>query len=212
MIALYIIGGILLFLLIVLLIPVSADMSYKDKLFVAVKYGGIKVFDSRKPEKEKPENKQAPKTPQKPPEEKPKKENFFTKTFNEKGKIEGIRFFAQLIKAGISRIIWVIRKIKFRRFFLDISIASDDAANTAIAYGAVCAAVYPTVNFIDQNTDLSVKKVNIYTDFDKLSPEIEAAVSVKTRFIYAVIAAISFFFAYLRIKKESDNNERKQPQ
>ena len=76
-------------------------------------------------------------------------------------------------------------------------------------YGTVCAAVYPVINVIDQNTDLGIKKVNIYTDFDKLSPEIEASVSLKTRLIYAVIAAATLFFEYLRIKKESDKNGRK---
>lgn len=203
MIALYIIGGIVLLLLLLLIIPVSADMMYKDKFTVSVIYGGIKVFDSSKPKKQKPKKPENLKSEQEKPTEqkKQKKENFITKIFNEKGKIEGIKFLGSLIKIAVSRIIWIIGKIKFRQLFLNISIASDDAANTAISYGAVCAAVYPTINLLDQNTDLSVKKVNIYTDFDKLSPEIEAAISVKTRLMYAVIALISILFAYLKLKK-----------
>lgn len=209
MIALYIIGGIILLLLLLLILPVSADMRYKDKLTVSVIYGGIKVFDSSKPKEEKPQMLEQSKNEQeKPTEEKQKKENFITKIFNEKGKIEGIKFLSSLIKLAVSRIIWLIKKTKFRQFFIDISIASDDAANTAISYGVVCAAVYPIINLLDQNTDLSVKKVNIYTDFDKLSPEIEAAISVKTRLIYAVIALISVLFAYFKLKKESDKNGR----
>ena len=210
MIALYIIGGIILLLLLLLIIPVSADMRYKDKFTVSVIYGGIKVFDSSKPKKQKPQKPEKPESEQEIPttEKTQKKENFITKIFNEKGKIEGIKFLGSLIKIAVSRIIWIIGKIKFRQFFLDISVASDDAANTAISYGAVCAAVYPIINLLDQNTGLSVKMVNIYTDFDKLSPEIEAAISVKTRLIYAVIALISMLFAYLKLKKESDKNGR----
>ncbi|MBR6903051.1 MAG: DUF2953 domain-containing protein [Clostridia bacterium] len=210
MIALYIIGGIVLLLLLLLIIPVSADTMYKDKFTVSVIYGGIKVFDSSKPKKQKPQKPQISESNQEKPtaEEKQKKENFITKIFNEKGKIEGIKFLVALIKLAVSRIIWMLKKIKFRQFLLNISIASDNAANTAISYGAVCAAVYPTINLLDQNTDLSVKKVNIYTDFDKLSPEIETAISVKTRLIYAVIALISMLFAYLKLKKESDKNGR----
>lgn len=209
MTALYIIGGLFFFLFVLLIIPVSADIGYRDKLAVAVKYGGIKVFDSAKPKKDKPAT--AKKQPEKPAkaEKKPKKDNFITKIFKEKGKIEGVKFCFSLIKLALSRIIWVIKKIKFRKLFLDISVASDDAANTAISYGTLCAAVYPLVNFIDQNTGFDVKKVNIYTDFDKLSPEIEISVSAKTRFIYAVVAAVSMLFAYLRLKKESDKNGRK---
>ena len=205
MIALYIIGGIILLLILILIIPISADIRYKDELFVKVKYGSIGVFDSSQHnpenEKEKPsvkkENKKA----------KEKKENPITKIFNEKGKIEVIKFLACLIKYAISRIILVI---SFRKFFVKIVVSSDDAANTAIAYGAVCAAVYPIINIFEQNTNLSVKEVGIYTDFEKISPEIETAVTLKTRLIYAVIAGISLLLEYLRIKKESDKNGRKQ--
>ena len=210
MTALYIIGGVILFFFILLIIPVSADIGYRDIFAVSVKYGGIKVFDSTKPKKVKSVAADK-KEPGKPREKgkKPKKDNFITKIFKEKGKIEGVKFCLALIKLAFSRIIWVIKKIKFKKLFLDISVASDDAANTAISYGALCAAVYPLVNFIDQNTGFGVKKVNIYTDFDKLSPEIEVSVSAKTRLIYAVIAAVSMLFAYLRLKKESDKNGRK---
>lgn len=152
MIAVYIISGILLFLLILLFIPVSADMIYEDKFSFSIKYGGVKVFDSTKQKTEKPP-KPGEDKPQEKEQEKPKKENFLTKTFNKKGKIEGVKFLAQLIKIALSRILWVIRKVKFRKFFLSIGISSDNAANTAIAYGAVCAAVYPIINLLDLNTN-----------------------------------------------------------
>ncbi len=205
MIAVYITGGIFLLLALLLIIPVSTDIKYKDKLFVKVKYAGINVFDNSKPKKPKQEGIKA----EKPPEKRKKKENPITDIFNKKGKIEGIKFLSRLINVGISRIIWVIRKIKFRKFLLKITISSEDAANTAVIYGTVCATVYPLINLLDQNTDLTVKEVSIYTDFEKLSPEIETAIVLKTRLIYAVIAAVSLFFAYLKIKKESDKNGRK---
>lgn len=208
MIALYIVGGVLLFILLLLLIPVSAEVGYIDTVSVKVRYGGIKVFDNsaaKKPAKESPE-KPAIESESK---DKPKKENFISRIFKEKGKIEGIKFLFSVLKAALSRIIWVIRKIKISKLFLSILVASDDAATTAIAYGALCAVVCPVLNLIDQNTDIGVKEVNISTDFDKLSPEIELSVTAKTRLIYATVAAISMLFAYLKIKKESEKNERK---
>ena len=209
MISVYIIVGILLLLLLLLLIPISADMGYRDKFEISVRYGGIKVFDSTRPKKQKPP---APKKEVKAPEtiRKPlKKESFIDKIFRERGKIEGIKFCFSLIKAAFSRIIWLIKKIKFKRLILNISVASSEAANTAITYGALCGTVYPIINLIDQNSCIGVKKVNIYTNFDKLSPEIETLISAESRLIYAVISAISLLFAYLRLKKESDKNERK---
>lgn len=195
-------------LLLLLLIPVGADIAYRDTLALALKYGGIKVYDSKKKRQPSQDNVKSEERSKEKAQNK-KKENFISKIFKEKGKIEGIKFCFSLIKAVISKIVWVIRKIKFKNFYLNISVASEDAAKTAVIYGTVCAAVYPVITLIDQNTDLHVKKVNIYTDFDKLSPEIEVSVSIKTRLIYAVIAAVTLFFEYLRIKKESDKNGRK---
>ena len=211
MTAIYIVGGILLFFLILLLLPLSADIAYFDKLKITLRYAGIKVYGSKN-EKTAPPDKATEKSEKresKPTKEKPKKESYISKIFADKGKIEGIKFLFGLIKAALSKIIWVIRKIKFRELFLDISVASEYAADTAVTYGAVCAVVYPVINLLDLNTFFTVKKVSIYTDFDKLSPEIKASISLKTRLIYAVIAAVSLLFEYLRIKKESDKNGRK---
>lgn len=210
MTALYIIGGILLFLLLLLIIPISAEAGFTDIFAARVKYGGIKVFDTSKPKKQKKLKTKKPKS-QKPKADKPKekKESFITRIFKEKGKIGGIKFCFAVLKAGLLRVIWLIKKITVKKLFLDITVSSDDAAGTAIAYGGVCAAVYPVVAIVKENTKVGISEVNISTDFDKLSPVIKAQIAVKTRLIYALIAAISFVFAYFKIKKESEKNERK---
>ncbi|MBR5922848.1 MAG: DUF2953 domain-containing protein [Clostridia bacterium] len=210
MIALYIIGGILLLILCLLLIPVGAELRFRDEPFVLVRYGGIKVFDSDK-NREKADalsKKHKRKSAEENKAKKPKKKNFIAGIFDKYGKITGIKFCFRLIKAAILKMIWVIKRIKFRNLFLDITVSSDNAANTAIAYGEVCAAVYPVINLLDRTTSLTVKKVNVRTDFEKLSPQIEAAISLKTRLIYALIALISLYFSYLKLKKECDKNER----
>ncbi|MBO4693551.1 MAG: DUF2953 domain-containing protein [Clostridia bacterium] len=206
MTAIYIVGGILIFFFILLLIPVGVHFNYRDKLFFAVKYAGIKLFDNSKVKKRKTSKVEKEEVKEDTPAS--EKKNYITRIFSDKGKIEGIKFIAKLIKSALSRIIWVIKKIKFREFCLSIGVSSDDAAKTAISYGAVCGVVYPVINLIEHNTDFSVKKVNVYTDFDKMSPEISVSVSAKTRLIYAVIAAVSLFFEFLRLKKESDKNGR----
>ncbi|MBO4733470.1 MAG: DUF2953 domain-containing protein [Clostridia bacterium] len=206
MTALYIIGGILLFLFVLLLIPVSAEISYIDDFNLRVKYGVIKVFDNAKPKKEK---KAKPKKPKGDRAEKGKKESFISRIFKEKGKIGGIKFCFAILKAVFSKLIWVLKKISFKKLFLDITVSSDDAANTAVTYGAVCAAVYPVIALIKENTKIGVSEVNVSTDFEKISPVVKAAVAVKTRLLYAVIAAVALLAEYLRISKESERNERK---
>lgn len=211
MIALYVIGGILLFLFLLLIIPVSVEAGYTDSFILRLRYGGIKVFDTgkqkkpkkpRKPKKPKPEGKGEKKPV------KPKKDGFVKKIFRDHGKIGGIKFIFSVLKAGLSKAVWVIKKIKFKKLLLDITVSSEDAAATAVSYGGVCAAVYPVIALIKENTCVAVSEVNIRTDFDKLSPEIKAITAVRTRLIYAAVAAISLLFAYFKIKKESVKNER----
>lgn len=209
MTAVYIIGGTLLFLLILLLIPVSADLAYFDRFIIKVRYGGIKIFGNDKPKKEEVTGEKAEKkSTEKKSGEKAGKTNFISRVFKEKGKIGGVKFCFAVIKSALSKIIWVIRRIKIKKLILSITVSSDDAANTAVAYGAVCAAVYPVIALIKENTEIGVERINVTTNFDRMSPEIEAAVSLKTRLIYAVIAAVSMLFSYVRIKKESEKNER----
>ena len=209
MTALYIIGGILLFLFVLLLIPVSAEISYIDDFNLRVKYGIIKVFDNLKPKKPKKEKPKKSKSDSGKKKEKPKKESFISRVFKEKGKIGGIKFCFAILKAVFSKLIWVLKKISFKKLFLDITVSSDDAANTAVTYGAVCAAVYPVIALIKENTKIGVSEVNVSTDFEKISPVVKAAVAVKTRLLYAVIAAVALLAEYLRISKESEKNERK---
>ena len=207
MIALYVTGGILLLLFCLLIIPISVELRFHDEVSALVRYGGIKVFDtSKNPEKtEKLAAAHVKKnTGDGKKAKKPKKKSFIAEIFEKKGKIEGIKLCARLIKAVLLKTVWVIKRIKFRNLFLDICVSTDDAANTAIVYGEVCAVVYPVINLIDNMTTLTVKKVNVRTDFDKLSPDIEAAVLLKTRLIYGLIALISLYFTYLKLKKESD--------
>ena len=214
MTAVYIICGILLFLIVLLLIPVSVEAGYFDSFSARIRYGGIKVLDTskvKKPKKEKPKKKEKkkPKSDKKAKSESPKKENFITRIFKEKGKIGGVKFCFAVLKAALSKTVWLIKKISIEKMFLDITVSSEEAAATAVTYGTVCAAVYPVIAVIKENTKIGVSEVNISTDFDKISPIVKAAITFKTRLIYAVIAAVSLFFRYLQIKKESEKNERK---
>lgn len=223
MTALYIIGGILLFFFLLLIIPVSVFFEYDDDFVLKIRYGGVKILDlkwikklvsyitekSKKPKKEKPKKKKK-KQEKEPKKEKEKSENFILKYFKEKGIIESVRFCLAVLYAALVRIVRVLKHIRIKKLFLDITVSSDDAANTAIVYGSLCAVLCPLVNLLERRTKIGVKQVNVRTDFDKLSPIIKTSVFLKTELIFAVIAAISMLFEFLKIKKESDKNERKQ--
>ena len=149
MTALYIIGGILLFVFLLLIIPISVFFEYDDDFALKIRYGGIKILDlkwikklisyftekSKKPKKEKKQKKQKKPKKEKPGKEKKKSENSIIAYFKKKGVIESVRFCLAVLYAALSRIVRVLKHIRIKKLFLDITVSSDDAANTAIVYG-----------------------------------------------------------------------------
>lgn len=146
MLWLYILLGIALFVALVMFIPITLRASYKEKFWCAVYIGFVKLqLVPAKPKKEKKKKvkKQTPKTEQskKPTEKKPS----LIKKY-------GIEWLLNLIKRvaelAVSALQDFFSHILIKKFSLSISVAGDDAADTAIKYGKYCAVVYPAVGTI----------------------------------------------------------------
>ena len=137
MLWLYILLGIVLFIALVMFIPITLRASYKEKFWCAVYIGFVKLqLVPAKPKKEKKKKvkKQTPKT------EQPKKATY------------GIEWLLNLIKKvaelAVSALQDFFSHILVKKLSLSISVAGDDAADTAIKYGKYCAVVYPAVGTI----------------------------------------------------------------
>lgn len=213
MTAVYIIAGILLFFFIILIIPVKVALDFSGGEFSFVLYYGlIKVFDSKKPRKEKPE-KDKPKDKEKSGQDKKegKKPSEIQKLFEHKKEKLGfggaVRFFLGIIGEIFGKLVWVIKKIKFRKFRLNLVVASDDAATTAINYGAFCAGIYPLLSFLSSNTNLTLKEVNISADYNKTAIDLDLSIFLKTRIIYFLVLAIEIFVRYKKLIKEVKEDE-----
>ena len=103
-----------------------------------------------------------------------------------------------------------MRFIKIRKFVFDLSIATDDAAKTAIEYGEVCCVVYPIISFIEANTNFKLKtnNINIRPDFDSKDSKFKVSVLVKAKLIICLIAIAALLWDYTKKQREeSENNE-----
>ncbi len=211
MIALIIILSILVCIFLALILPITVELDFKKELCMRIKYAGFTAFDNQKiymlkkhkkrKKKSKPVSKQASSQ---------EKKSFFKKLSEEKGFLGAFKYCAQLLGILVKKMLWIIKRFKFRKVSLDLTIATEDAAKTAIEYGSVCAAVYPTLTFLQTNLNFNPKSVNISTDFDKKNPELKFSLAVTARLIYMLAAAISVLTQYLKLtRKESKNNERK---
>ncbi len=211
MIALIIVLSILACVFLALILPITVELEFKKELCMIIKYAGFTVFDNQKiymiKKRKKRKKKSKPTSNNVPPQE---EKNFFKKLCEEKGFLGAFKYCAQLLGILVKKMLWIIKRFKFTKFSLDLIVATEDAAKTAIEYGSICTAVYPTLTLLKTNLKFNPKSVNISTDFDKKNSEFEFCLAVTARLIYMLAAAITAFIEYFKLtRKESKNNERK---
>lgn len=200
MTALYIIGGIILLIALLLILPITARIDFKDDFFVKVKYLGITVYKITPDEEEQKPNEKAEKT-EKPKE---KQDGIFTKLSKKhgfKGAVKEILSFAlDVLKQTKKQLL----KIKLRNIKIDLIIVGSDAAQTAIEYGAVCSMVYPVLSIIEQSLNVKYKKINITAGFKQLDSQFNFSLDVKATPVLLLIIA---FKAVKEYKNFSVRNE-----
>ena len=165
MLWLYILLGIALFVALVMFIPITLRASYKEKFWCAVYIGFVKLqLVPAKPKKGKKKKvkKQTPKTEQ--PKKATEKKPSLIKKY-------GIEWLLNLIKRvaelAVSALQDFFSHILVKKLSLSISVAGDDAADTAIKYGKYCAVVYPAVGTIVRAVKCKGYGVDINPNFSE---------------------------------------------
>ena len=161
MTALIVIGVIIAVFLFVAFTRITVHIAYNESFKFSVSVLGMTVYSNDKPKKEN--SNKNDKTEQKTT---PKNENIFKKLYKLKGLKYTIEIIGDSLKIVFSKLSWLVRRLKIRNFKLALSVVGGDAADTAIKYGAVCAAVYPIFGFIDSKLDFKAKSIDVYADFE----------------------------------------------
>lgn len=190
MLALYIIIGIIIFINVLLIFPVTLDVRWKNGCTLTVKYLFLrfKINTEKKEEKPKIKPKKTEKTAQKP--KKPKKKR--KKISDIIAEYKDILFkFAKYGKKLLKRV--VIKKLD-----LEIIVAEEDSADTAIEYGVVCAGVYPILSAVENIFTLKQKNIDIKTDFENSGSKIQLFLSVGLRPLFAVSTAVGLIITYIK--------------
>lgn len=185
MTALWIILGIIAFIVLLLALPLRISLSYTEEkgLQYRVKYAVFPLADSEKPEK-------AEATASKKREgaaEKQKKVSGKTvrsllsflgledissvanakSAIDEKGLLETLHGVTEAVGSLLRRTGRLLKKGVFKRFDLRIVCGDGDPADAAMQYGTVCAAVYPLLTLLDTAMKFKRRSVDIRCDFDK---------------------------------------------
>lgn len=75
----------------------------------------------------------------------------------------------------------LFKKIRCRDLTVDYTVATDDAAKTAIKYGAVCAAIYPVIEWLTTYFSVWVRRIHVEADFSKKEDLVYAYCKIKLR-------------------------------
>lgn len=200
MIALTIIFAVVLLIVLLLFLPISLDIKYTDFFFMTVRFAGIRIYkiepgkDIKKPEADAESDKKAEK----------QAENPFKKLNREKGFKVALSEITSFIKALILRIKKQLRHIKITRLCLGIKVAADDAALTAIYYGAVCSAVYPILSLLDSLSNIALKQIDIRADFESAKPDFAFSARVKLRLFFLLAAAVAALSEFNKFKTRNE--------
>lgn len=202
----FIFGGIVLLLVFLFTRSVTVTAEYdEDKPDVKIKYLFFTLYP-RKPKKKNVRKPQKRKTAKANPteqagtdksdepakeaaEQKPAAEEESKRARNEKvpkkkKEKKAALDFAQImdyVRSASPPIKRLFKKIRVSDLYIDYVVATDDAAKTAIKYGAVCAALYPAIEWLTTYFTVHARQVNVEADFSEEADDIFAYCRVKLR-------------------------------
>ena len=210
-------GGILLFLVLLLFIPVCVNVAFEEDFTVSVSYLFLKfgILPKKEKKKKKPEKKK--KKPDKQPTEPKKKPTLSQKLKKLQSTAESVLELVGAVKGPVK---YLFKTIRLYRLELRLIVASDDPCDTAENYGKICAAAYPLLSAL--RAIKKPRKQNVVIKPDFCESEGSVTVRIKLGIIpwAAIISVVGIGINYLAIifKKQtnskqisvSDKNRRKK--
>lgn len=163
MIVLYVFLGILIFLFLLTLIPLRFDLSFRQEFFLTVRF--LFFSFSVLPGKEKEESEQ-----EEEESEQEKKTGSGLQKLRKILKQNGFKGFLnalfELVKQAASSSKSLLSHLKWRKFDLYLCVAGkEDAAEAALLYGRLSAAVYAACGFLFGLTGCRQKAVTVDLDY-----------------------------------------------
>lgn len=203
----YVMLGLLCALLLALCIPVRFFAHYKtdDPIKAELRWLFFK-FDLTEAAEKKPEKSKKPAKPKKPKGKKSEKAKDNPKEFSDMLGI--VLDLLQSVKGGLGMI---VRNFRIYRARLYLTVAEEDAAMTAIAYGRVNAAVYSAYAVAGGFLNLEPPDIQIRPDFttDRGSVDFEACGRLVPIVTIAAVIRIGCVFLCKAAKRMMINNEDK---
>lgn len=172
-----------------LLLPINFVFSADDdgiKAYLKILFIKKSFYPPSEPKKKKPKKK---KTSKKPAE---KKENTSTEKKKISNIIENVRSIAAVLGVIVEK---SSKLIRVRLHCLNITVGSDEAAKTAVLYGAACSACDMLLDTLGRVWNFKARNDSVSVSADFLSEKMTGA--VKVVFWTNVVGAIGILFPAL---------------
>ena len=196
MLVLYILLGFVLLLLLLLLIPVRLRLEMEAKASTSLSW----VFLKFRLLSQKPRRRAAAEAEADAEKEKKKGENLFSRTAREEGAAAAFQLAAQTVRSAADKFLPLFRRMVVELLWLEVDVATPDAAKTEMEYGGICAAVFPLRGFLGEIMTFSRERIVIPPDFSGEESRVRLRLRVRLRPIFAVWAAIRFLCELLLYK------------
>lgn len=197
MLALYIIGGIVLVLLLLLFVPVRAELAFKEAFGLVIRYGPLRfpVPLEGGPEKEEEEEKP-------PPGE---KEGL--KRLKQALKREGfwgfLRTFTDFIGAASRATGKLLSHLKLRHFDLYLCLAGAyDAADAAVRYGQLSAGVYGACGLLFSLLPCKKKGITVDLDYSAAENRVDFSACLSLRPLFALHMALKVLWSAIPLLRK----------
>ena len=206
---LIVLGAIILFFALILTRYAGVILKYSEDFSYTVTFGPLRLHPDKW--KKKPKAKKEKKKKKKeeaPPAEIDKEEQRRIEKQKAREKREALFEVIGAVKRILPKF---FGKMHFRSAKLDISVATGDAASTALACGGAKAGAAILFEFIDNFAFLergSEKNVRIEPDFTSDETKCDIDVRFRIRIIHALRYAVKVLFTFIKakIKKDKNNN------
>lgn len=131
-----------------------------------------------------------------------KDKNIIAKMIKEKGLRQTVSELWETFKPIVVKAISTFKKIKVKRLDLKVTVATDDAAKTALEYGGICTAVFPALGFLKTQLKFPDRAANVHigVDYNSDEPTLYLFAKLKIRLITALCAAMSALWTVFKSK------------
>ena len=188
---LVIVGIILAIIFLIVLSPIKIYVSASDTFLVKIRllFLNLYTFDSSVEKKTEKDIK-----------EKDNIKSTICKITNQNDNYNKIVILIKMLKSILSKFAKLLKHIEVEKFNFNITVAGNDAADTAIKYGNVCSIVYPLSTLLSKCVNFKPENISVYSNFNDNNTNFNLSFLISVRVIYLISFAVSSVFDIIKLR------------